>query len=177
MNKECRQVRHSLSYVFSGLKKKVQEIVELFLQQIPYLRQQLLVFGWCRWSSRGRFFFLLKAVHGFDQHKNHQCNDQKINRCLYERAIVEGYSGDGLTQFVYLGRFQGCLHIGKINASEQQAQGRHDHIIDQRSDYLSESATNDNTDGHVHHIALYGKFLEFFYYFHFFYWFINTMNI
>src|SRR5262245_51404457 len=51
------------------------------------------------------------------------------------------------------------LDVGEIHSAQQQADRRHDHILDQRAYDGAEGAADDDADGHVHHIALEGELL------------------
>ena len=57
---------------------------------------------------------------------------------------------------------QMILQAGQVYTTGQQADCRHQHIINQRGDDFAESTTDDNTDSHVHHVALHGKLLKLF---------------
>ena len=49
-----------------------------------------------------------------------------------------------------------------MNPADQKPQYRHQDVGNQRRDDFAESATDDDTDSHVDHIAAQGKCLEFF---------------
>src|SRR4029077_5842987 len=46
--------------------------------------------------------------------------------------------------------------------AEQLPDRRHDHVLHQRRDNLSEGRTDDDADRQIHDIATHGEFLEFF---------------
>ena len=51
--------------------------------------------------------------------------------------------------------------IGKIHAAEQEANRRHQDVIDEWRDDLAKGSTDEDTDGHVQDIAAHNEFLEF----------------
>jgi len=55
---------------------------------------------------------------------------------------------------------QGDVVARKIEATEQLADHRHDHVSDQRIDNLAECSADDHADSEIHHVALEGKLLE-----------------
>src|SRR5699024_2196631 len=63
-------------------------------------------------------------------------------------------------------RSQAYEEIGKVGHLEQGSDDRCDDVTHQRLYHGSESGTKHDTHGHVHHIALDGKFFEVFYHSH-----------
>ena len=52
------------------------------------------------------------------------------------------------------------VHVGEIDSAQKHTDGRHDDIGYQRLDDGPEGGTDDDTDGHVHHVTAHGEFLE-----------------
>ena len=62
-------------------------------------------------------------------------------------------------------RFRSLLQhdeqVGEVDAAQEQPDGGHDHIGDERLDDRAEGGADHDTNRHVHDIAAHGKFLEF----------------
>ena len=50
--------------------------------------------------------------------------------------------------------------VAEVDVSQQQADGWHDDIVHQRFDDSTESRTDDDAHGHVHHVSAHGELLE-----------------
>lgn len=116
----------------------------------------------------GRLFLLLvgelgDGVHGLDQRKDDDGHDEEVDDGRDETAVVEG-GGAG-----FLGGFEGGVgvavegdeEVGEIHLAGEQCQAGHDDVVDQRVDDGFEGGTDDDTDGHIQHVAAADKFLEF----------------
>src|SRR6185437_5742544 len=51
--------------------------------------------------------------------------------------------------------------VRKVDASDDQADDRHEHVVDKRGDDRSERGADDDTDGQVDHVAFDGEVPEF----------------
>src|SRR5690606_1681393 len=56
---------------------------------------------------------------------------------------------------------EGQVVVAEIQAANDHADYRHDHILDQRIDNFAESGADDYTDRQIDYIAFHGKCLEF----------------
>src|SRR5215831_13960950 len=100
----------------------------------------------CRRCNRVRF---LKSVDLFEQEKNGERNNQKINNIVKKDAVVEGWSACRLGR-----RHAGIIlprqvdkQIRKIRAPEGQYDGRHQYVLDKGSNYFSKRGADDNGNG------------------------------
>jgi hypothetical protein len=120
----------------------------VFLQQIPDLREES-HFLW-RADGGGFFLFLLEALQEFDHQEDAERDDEKVDHCLDERAVLDAGIAHGQRQ------------CGEIEFAEHQTECRHDEVVDQRGDDLTKGRSDDDGDGEIHHIALHGEVSEFF---------------
>jgi len=110
----------------------------------------------------GRRFFL-ETVHLLDQHEDREGHDGEIQDGVDEHPVFEG---DRLGGLGFLPEGDG--QIGKIDIAHDQADGRHDDVLDQGADNLAEGAADDDADRHVNNVAAHGKLFEFLEYLHVF---------
>src|SRR5882724_5550657 len=103
--------------------------------------------GW-RGGGRG---FQEPAVDHPQQEKNSKSDNHKIHNGIQEQTIVDG------CRTVSLGVRNGCVmrlaqideQVGKIDAAERTANGRHDDIVHKRGNDFAESRSDDDTDSHI----------------------------
>lgn len=107
------------------------------------------------------FLFLLlgNLVHHLDEHEDTEGNDEEVETGLEEVTVVDGSRLQFLTSYID-GR-EGEFEVGEIHAANQPSYRRHDDVIYNRAYDFAKGTTDDNTDGHVEHIATHGEFLEF----------------
>jgi len=118
------------------------------------------VFG--RWS-RGRRR-LLQSVDLLYEQEDYKGDDNKVKCGLEKDSVVDGRCS------CCLGRGERGLwrsgqidkQAGEIHLSHQQSKGRHQHVANERRDDLPEGSADNDTDCHVEHVALHGKFFKFF---------------
>ena len=78
-----------------------------------------------------------------------------VNDVLDEVTILQHGSHVALAK--------GELQLGEIHVAGNDANERHQDVVNQTRYNFTESTADDNTDSHVHHVALHGKLLKFFY--------------
>ncbi len=91
-----------------------------------------------------------ELVHGFQHTEQNECQNDKVNdgrdECTDAQVDVKRQVQHNITEI--------CL--------EQNANDGVDDVVRQRSDQRGECAADENTDGHVHHVAFQGKSFELF---------------
>lgn len=108
----------------------------------------------------------------FYEDENCESNDHKIDHYINKQAVVEG--GDvgflGICQYSIVVRVGGEFDekIFKTYFAGDEAYGGHNYVFDEGIDYLAESGTDYDTDGHIDDVAFDGEFTEFFEHAHFF---------
>src|ERR1043165_205079 len=120
------------------------------------------VFG-CGRRGRGRRAYFVDRLHHEEDRKGH---NHKIQCCINEHAVFDGCTA-AVGQFLERVSGSGFVierveQIGKIDVADDFPQRRHDHISHQRRNDLAERRANDDTDGHVNHVALHREFFEIF---------------
>ena len=160
----------------------------LSLEQIADVSEQLFLGGTS--GSLGLFLLGHELVHSLDHQEDTEGNDEEVENVLQEQTILDGctdslgsnasigcYSasciGNGINGA--LGTYCACSivhHLGdggqvilqtrEVNTTSEHTNCGHQHVIHQRGNDFAESSTDDNTDSHVHHIALHGKLLKLF---------------
>ena len=92
-------------------------------------------------------------------------NDDEVNNVLDERTVGK-YRCTSLLSFsqrlVLDVVRQVYKQVGKVNTACCQADEWHDDVVYQTSHNLTESTADDDTDCHVHYVALHGKLFELF---------------
>src|SRR5690606_18271165 len=109
------------------------------------------------------------VVHHLHQDEHHQGQQDEVHEDGQEVPPGED-DGAGLGEFggghgagVAFGQAQDPEQVVEIDLSAQdEVDDRHDQVIDDRIDDLAEGTADDDPDRQVHHVALDGKFLEFF---------------
>ena len=125
--------------------------------------QQL--FGAGAGGSGGLFFLLLvDQLHGHAKgDEDAEGDDEEVDDVHDEDAIVDGDLLDGLDAGSGGGALlDDILHVLEALVAGENGDEGHDDVIDQRADNFAESAADDDTDGHVYHIALEGESFEIF---------------
>jgi hypothetical protein len=115
-----------------------------------------------------RGLFLLKPNELLNQNKDGKSYNQKADDIIDEQPIVDGDSPGGLSQGrggigsrrCALG--QDHKEIGEIDPAQQQTDGRHDYVGNQRLNYCAKGRADDNAYGHVYDTSLQSKFFELF---------------
>src|ERR1700674_1461770 len=121
------------------------------------------VFGGRRRNWR---WFRRETIDLFDQKKDEESHYQEIDHVIDEDPVIQRClrRGRGLGR---LNRIEVCAaqvdkQSRKIHATEQLADGRHDHVFHERRDNFSEGRADNHADRQIHDIATHGEFLEFF---------------
>ena len=129
------------------------------LQQIADFAEQ--GFGRARRRRRGGLGVsrgLAKGIGALDDQEDHEGDDQELDDRVQEGAVTQrDFSGLGGG----IGRLEHEFQLGKIDVAQQQPDGRHDDLIDQRGDNLAERAADDHADSQIEHIAPGDKLFEF----------------
>ena len=124
------------------------------------------LFG-CRLGRR-RFLFPLHPIDGADEQEYHKGDDEEADDGIDEHAVVDGHRACRLRVGQQcVGPSRGaCLEqdeeVGEIHIAQQQADGRHDDIVNQRLDDSTEGSADDDAHGHVNHVATHDEFFELF---------------
>jgi hypothetical protein len=104
-----------------------------------------------------RRVLLFQLISPFNKQKDGKGNDGEIDDRIKEETIVDADRfGSSLSVM------QHDTQITEINFAEQQADGRHENVGDERRDNFSERAADDNTDSQVDDVAAHGEFFELF---------------
>ncbi len=141
------------------------------LEQVADFGQEFFLRGRFGWQRGFRFFVALERVHAFDQQKNAERHDEKIQRDGQEIAPCENRPGlqrIGQRQMLAGGFFlrlqnlfgQRKVKVGEINVADKSGDGRHDDVLHQRIDDVAKCRADDDADGEVGDIAAQRKFPE-----------------
>src|SRR5262249_52902637 len=106
------------------------------------------VFG----GGRGRRSRLLReAVDLSYQEEDRERNDQEVQDRIRKHAVIDGCRtrllGFGQRGIVLTRKVD--EQIRKVDAAQQQTNGRHQDVADEGGDDLSECCTDDDSDGHI----------------------------
>ena len=108
-------------------------------------------------------------IHRFDQHKDNECHDQKVEAVLQEHAVVDKGFLDrlrdlavGIRRGLYNRFAKRILELGEVHAPNDLSYGRHNDVVHHRTNNLAERSSNDQTDRQIDNIALHGKLFELF---------------
>ena len=130
----------------------------LVLEQVADFGEQ---FFFCRWfwfwRRSGRFFLLgVELCDEADEEEDAESDDEEVNGALDEVAVSHSY----FRNVFALSLFQYPFELGEVYAASDDADNRHDDVVNDRCYDFAESAADDNTDSHVEHVATHGKLLE-----------------
>ena len=137
----------------------------LLLQQVTNFGQQLFLCRTLRLFRGGSGLFLLavQLVDALEHQEDTEGDDEEVDDVLNETTVGEyrcsGFLCGSQRGVVSIAKID--EQIGKVDAASSQADDRHEHVVDQRGDNLSKRAADDDTDSHVHYVALHGKLFEF----------------
>ncbi|EEF26732.1 conserved hypothetical protein [Ricinus communis] len=122
-------------------------------QQVANLGEQL--FFRRRGGRRrgGRFGGVGAAdlVDQLDQQEHHGRDDEELDQGVDEGAVLDSDLLDRLGGRIL--RPQHPFQLGEVQAAGQQADGRHDHLVDQALDDAVEGRADDHADGQVDDVA------------------------
>ena len=117
----------------------------------------------------GRRCFMLdmalqEAHELVDDEEDDERYDQEVQYLRKERTVLEnGCAGRlGLSERIVVVAVERDEQVAEIDAAGENADERHDEVIDERCHNGAERSADDNTDCHIDHIALHGKIPEFF---------------
>lgn len=112
------------------------------------------------------FLFAPQHIYAPYKHEQRKRNDGEFYHRIDKQTDVEG--GHACCLGNRQGRHCNTLwigqhdeQVGEIHAAEHQPDDRHEYVVDQRGHDRAEGAADNNTHGHVDHVAFDGKFLEF----------------
>jgi hypothetical protein len=106
---------------------------------------------------------LVQAVDGLHHEENRQAHDDEVDDGVDEHAVIDG-GRPGL-----LGRRQAGVgraaqvdeQVAEVDLAQQQADGGHDDVLDQRVDHCPEGCADDDAHGQVDYAAAHDEFLKF----------------
>ena len=105
---------------------------------------------------------LLSAVHQPDEQEHDQRHDQEVDQRLDEQPVVQrrraGLLGLGQTGVGHAR--EADEQAAEVHPAEQQAERRHDDVVDQRADDLAERRPQDHRHGQVEHVPAQHEGLE-----------------
>ena len=119
-------------------------------------------------------FFLAhrrQFVDTLDHQEDTQCHNEEIDGHLDEVTIVPGHRIQRfLNDLRDTIRTRHCFHhrtggefkaqLGEIGTTEKPTDRRHQDVVHQRGDDLTESTADDDTNRHIHDISLHGEVFE-----------------
>ena len=111
--------------------------------------------------GRGGGLGRLLATHlvdALDQQEDHKGHDQELDQGVDEGAVLDRHLLDGFGRRIF--GHQDPLQLGEVHLAQQQADGRHDDLIDQAGDDLAERGADDDADRQVDNIAARGEFTK-----------------
>ena len=130
-------------------------------QEVADFSEEEFLLGWLR-GFRG--FFGAEAVELFDKEENGECGDDKADDIGEEEAVVDGWRSGLLCGFERGECFFGEIPVefGEVDFVEDEPQGRHHNVGNERGDNFPKSGADNNTDREIDDVSFYGKFFEFF---------------
>src|SRR5690606_22208589 len=93
-----------------------------------------------------------------DQQEDHEGHDQELDQGVDEGAVLDGHLLDRLGGRIF--GHQDPFQLGKVDTPQQQADRRHDDLIDQAGDDLAEGSPDDDADRQVDDVAARGEFTK-----------------
>jgi len=100
---------------------------------------------------------LLQTIDALDHQKDAEGDDQKIHNIVDKESVMDR------NRFGIADRdLQIKDPIAEINAADEQADGRHQDITDQRRHDLSEGCADNHADGQINDISAHDKGFKFF---------------
>src|SRR6476659_7611153 len=120
----------------------VERPLATLYQGVPYLSQQ---FHLSRWRRLARGILLLLAaelVHGLDHHEQDESHDQEADHIADEQADIHGRGAgvSGHSERVVMFAVQRNEDAAEINAAGDDADRRHDNVVDQRLQMVENAA-------------------------------------
>jgi hypothetical protein len=105
----------------------------------------------------------LEAVHLLDNQEQAKSDDQEFDNRVNEDSVGKyGYSSIGsLFQRSHVLSIQHDKEVREIDPSENQADDRHEDIIDQRRNNFAKRGADNNANREVDYVSLKSKFPEF----------------
>ena len=104
------------------------------------------------------------AVHRLHHQEDGEGDDQEVDQRVDEGAVVEGGRAGllGGGERRVLSRAQHQEQVREVDAAEQLADGRHQHVAHERAHDLAEGAADDHADGQIEDVAAQRELLELF---------------
>src|SRR5208337_211921 len=105
-----------------------------------------------------------KSVDLTHQQENRERQNHKVDQRVHEQAVVERRSprGLGLRQAVEVPTRKGDEEVREIHFPQQQSDGRHQDVVDQRGYDPPKGRAHHDANRHIDHIPTHGKFFELF---------------
>lgn len=135
----------------------------LLLQQVADLDENFFLGGRLRRGSGGGRFVFLEHVDRFDHQEDSPRDDDELDQDGDEIAVVQGRRGGGLrgSQVGIARAIEADKQLAEIDFAEDEAERRHDDVVDDGGDDFPESRTDDHTDGEINGVAFGDEGFEF----------------
>src|SRR5690606_41705634 len=96
-----------------------------------------------------------EGIDPFHYHKDGEGNDSKVDDCLDGTTV-----GDGHRRCIGGGFFGVDSALAEVDATTEQADGRHGHVAHDGRDDLAKGGADVATDRQVHRLSLFSKLFE-----------------
>src|SRR6476646_763925 len=111
-------------------------------QGVPYLREQFHLARRRRLARRILLLLTAKLVHGLNHHEQDESHDQEGDHIVDEQADIHGRGAgvSGHSERVVMFAVQRNEDAAEINAAGDDADRRHDNVVDQRLQMVENAA-------------------------------------